>query len=316
MLTLKQINEVSFRKSNFSGYKPEDVDKFIDEVTESFTALLKENQAYKAKADELTEKNKDLKVKVVALVERLETYRNDEKGIKDALINAQKVSEAQLAAAKEQADAVIAEAEETARARVGEANEEAEAVLAAAREEAQAIVDEATDSSSSLLEDYQAQIEVKKKQLDAMSQAVEDFRSELFEIYKTHIDLISNIPQYTFEDEEAEYEEADEEEYQEETEEEAAEAEELPLTEEIDTEADDGAAVYEEVMSSPLASDAEEYVPGTADVPVVEPSEDETRPFDSFDIDLNAFADMPEEVKKEKEALYQTLHFDEDLDVK
>ena len=36
MLTVKEINEVSFGKAGFSGYKPEDVDNFIDEVVESF----------------------------------------------------------------------------------------------------------------------------------------------------------------------------------------------------------------------------------------------------------------------------------------
>ena len=39
MLTVKEINEVSFGKASFSGYKAEDVDNFIDEVVESFTQL-------------------------------------------------------------------------------------------------------------------------------------------------------------------------------------------------------------------------------------------------------------------------------------
>ena len=30
MLTVKEINEVSFGKASFSGYKAEDVDNFID----------------------------------------------------------------------------------------------------------------------------------------------------------------------------------------------------------------------------------------------------------------------------------------------
>ena len=34
MLTLNEIANVSFRKSNFAGYKPEDVDEFIDKVVE------------------------------------------------------------------------------------------------------------------------------------------------------------------------------------------------------------------------------------------------------------------------------------------
>ena len=41
MLTLNDIINVSFRKANFSGYRPEDVDNFIDRVKESYEALIK-----------------------------------------------------------------------------------------------------------------------------------------------------------------------------------------------------------------------------------------------------------------------------------
>ena len=43
MLSIKDIQDVSFRKSNFSGYNSDDVDQFIDEVLETVTALAKEN---------------------------------------------------------------------------------------------------------------------------------------------------------------------------------------------------------------------------------------------------------------------------------
>ena len=41
MLTLNDIINVSFRKSNFSGYRTEDVDAFIDQVKDSYDQLLK-----------------------------------------------------------------------------------------------------------------------------------------------------------------------------------------------------------------------------------------------------------------------------------
>lgn len=51
MLSIKDINEVSFRKSNFSGYNSDDVDQFIDEVLETVTALTKENAEIKTQQD-------------------------------------------------------------------------------------------------------------------------------------------------------------------------------------------------------------------------------------------------------------------------
>ena len=53
MLTVKEINEISFGKAGFSGYKPEDVDNFIDEVVESFQQLQSERDAAVKQAEEL-----------------------------------------------------------------------------------------------------------------------------------------------------------------------------------------------------------------------------------------------------------------------
>ena len=51
MLTVKEINEVSFGKAGFSGYKPEDVDNFIDEVVDSFQELIAERDEAAKKVD-------------------------------------------------------------------------------------------------------------------------------------------------------------------------------------------------------------------------------------------------------------------------
>ena len=72
MLSIKDINEVSFRKSNFSGYNSDDVDQFIDEVLETVTALTKENAEIKtrktddsAAVQQLQAKNAELQEKIL-----------------------------------------------------------------------------------------------------------------------------------------------------------------------------------------------------------------------------------------------------------
>ena len=60
MLTVKEINEVSFGKAGFSGYKPEDVDNFIDEVVESFTQLLAERDDALQQEAQLDQQVKEL----------------------------------------------------------------------------------------------------------------------------------------------------------------------------------------------------------------------------------------------------------------
>ena len=89
MLSIKDINEVSFRKSNFSGYNSDDVDQFIDEVLETVTALTKENAEIKtrktddsAAVQQLQAKNAELQEKLSILAAKIESYRAEEDGIK------------------------------------------------------------------------------------------------------------------------------------------------------------------------------------------------------------------------------------------
>ena len=56
MLTLNDIINVSFRKANFSGYRPDDVGSVIDRVKESYEALIKKGVAQK---DELERTKKE-----------------------------------------------------------------------------------------------------------------------------------------------------------------------------------------------------------------------------------------------------------------
>ena len=93
MLSIKDINEVSFRKSNFSGYNSDDVDQFIDEVLETVTALTKENAEIKtrktddsAAVQQLQAKNAELQEKLSILAAKIESYRAEEDGIKDAIL--------------------------------------------------------------------------------------------------------------------------------------------------------------------------------------------------------------------------------------
>ena len=53
MLTLNDIINVSFRKSSFSGYRPEDVDNFIDQVRDSYDTLIKKSVEQKEKNEAL-----------------------------------------------------------------------------------------------------------------------------------------------------------------------------------------------------------------------------------------------------------------------
>ena len=76
MFTPQQIEQVSFGKATFGGYNMEDVDAFLEPLTEDYVTLYKENAL--------------LKSKMRVLVTKLEEYRKNETSMKDAIVNAQK----------------------------------------------------------------------------------------------------------------------------------------------------------------------------------------------------------------------------------
>lgn len=90
MLTIDEVKNISFRRANLGGYRPEDVEAFIEEVVDT----LEQN-----KKDKI-----DLVKKLDILAKRIEEYRRDEESVKGALLNAQKVMEATKREAQQDAD--------------------------------------------------------------------------------------------------------------------------------------------------------------------------------------------------------------------
>ena len=86
MLTPQQIDQVSFGRSTFGGYDMQQVDEFLEPLTEDYVTLYKENAL--------------LKSKMRVLVGKLEEYRKNEASMKDAVINAQKTCDRMVAEAE------------------------------------------------------------------------------------------------------------------------------------------------------------------------------------------------------------------------
>ena len=78
MLTPQEVSGRAFSKAAFGGYNMAMVDEFLDELTDDYTSLYKENAALKAK----------LKV----LVDKVEEYRATEDSMRAALLTAQRMA--------------------------------------------------------------------------------------------------------------------------------------------------------------------------------------------------------------------------------
>ena len=86
MFTPQQIDQISFSKAKFGGYNMQQVDEFLEPLTEDYVTLYKENAL--------------LKSKMRVLVGKLEEYRKNEASMKDAVINAQKTCDKMVAEAE------------------------------------------------------------------------------------------------------------------------------------------------------------------------------------------------------------------------
>ena len=119
MLTPQEVSGRAFSKAAFGGYNMAMVDEFLDELTDDYTSLYKENAALKAK----------LKV----LVDKVEEYRATEDSMRAALLTAQRMANTMVEEAEEKKKAVLAGAEDEARAKIGALQSDVELDIALQR---------------------------------------------------------------------------------------------------------------------------------------------------------------------------------------
>lgn len=110
MLTPQEVAEHAFSKSAFGGYNMTMVDEFLDELTDDYTALYKENTA--------------LKAKMKVLVDKVEEYRATEDAMRRALLTAQNMASSMVSEAEEKKETLLADAEMEARAKIGALHDE------------------------------------------------------------------------------------------------------------------------------------------------------------------------------------------------
>ena len=108
MFTPQQIEQISFGKATFGGYDMNDVDEFLEPLTEDYITLYKENAL--------------LKSKMRVLVGKLEEYRKNEAAMKDAMVNAQMTCDKMVAEAEAKCAEMLAAANTAANQNVSNAN--------------------------------------------------------------------------------------------------------------------------------------------------------------------------------------------------
>lgn len=152
MFTPQQIDQVSFGRSTFGGYDMQQVDEFLEPLTEDYVTLYKENAL--------------LKSKMRVLVGKLEEYRKNEASMKDAVINAQKTCDKMVAEAQAKCAQMLNNASATAAA-TAPAPQNSDALVAAEN----ARVQEARKTAAAKIGELQEQLRTCIQALDRIKAA-------------------------------------------------------------------------------------------------------------------------------------------------
>lgn len=152
MFTPQQIDQVSFGRSTFGGYDMQQVDEFLEPLTEDYVTLYKENAL--------------LKSKMRVLVGKLEEYRKNEASMKDAVINAQKTCDKMVAEAQAKCAQMLNNASAAAAA-TAPAAQNSDALVAAEN----ARVQEARKAAAAKIGELQEQLRTCIQALDRIKAA-------------------------------------------------------------------------------------------------------------------------------------------------
>lgn len=165
MITAMEINTKRFEQAK-PGYKPEEVDEFLNQLADQISKMTKEKE--------------DTEKKIEVLVESIRRYKADEEALKDAMIGAQKQARAVMEEAKGKADAIISEAQQKAEQIISAANVKADEIIGSTAVRAQK----------------------EQETLERMQTAVTEFKSNLLSMYKSHLELITSLPESDTEEQE------------------------------------------------------------------------------------------------------------------
>ena len=95
MFNANEIRQITFEKV-VRGYRPEDVESFMEKIADEFEKLAAEKQ--------------EIEGQLYILAERIEQYKSEEESIKSTLINAQKLGESIIAESRQKAEAILKDA--------------------------------------------------------------------------------------------------------------------------------------------------------------------------------------------------------------
>ena len=191
-MNAKDILARHFEKATFNGYKTDDVDEFLREISSEYAQLQKEKN--------------ELERKLEVLADKIREYRDDEDALKDALLMAQKQGNQIITDSKNAADKLKKETDEAIAKQLADAKAKSEKMIKDAdeyskrmtkesNERADKLVKEARAKADEIKELMQRQTEIQQTVLQKTRKEADEYRNRIISAYKAQIEIINKLPE-------------------------------------------------------------------------------------------------------------------------
>lgn len=180
MLTIEEIENISFRRAGIGGYKVEDVDTFVDGVIE--------------KVKQLVRANKEMEARIEQLNKQVIQYETQAESVQSAIITAEAAAKKLVQDAAAKAENILSTAQAQAKETTESADKKAAVRLAESELRAQTVLNSALARSAAGIDENNRVITQQKQYMTQLQSEVTRFREALIESYKNHLQLINALP--------------------------------------------------------------------------------------------------------------------------
>ena len=191
-MNAKDIITRKFEKATFNGYKTDDVDDFLREVSNEYAQLQKDKS--------------ELERKLEVLADKIREYRDDEDALKDALLLAQKQGNAIVSESRASAEKLRKETNETVTKQLADAKEKSEKMIKDADDYAKRMTKDSNERADKLVKDARAkaeeikttmnrQQEIQERILQQTRKEVTEYRSRIMTQLKQHMEMLEGLPE-------------------------------------------------------------------------------------------------------------------------
>ncbi len=191
-MNAKDIITRKFEKATFNGYKTDDVDDFLREVSNEYAQLQKDKS--------------ELERKLEVLADKIREDRDDEEALKDALLLAQKQGNAIVSESRASADKLRKETNETVTKQLADAKEKSEKMVKDADDYAKRMTKDSNERADKLVKDARAkaeeiktamnrQQEIQEQILQQTRREVTEYRSRIMARLKEHMEFLEALPE-------------------------------------------------------------------------------------------------------------------------